>query len=373
MPGRTFASDDYRYGFNGKENDREWGESLIQDYGMRLYNPALCRFLSVDPISDKFVSLSPYQFAANSCIALIDLDGLEPASDAAFKRATDAVLQFSNNPDIAADIGAFIMIDKQGLANHLMNRLSAKGGNMNSPFYSCAPTAACYNLLLHDPEQYVKIFIELWTNGKANNGKIVASTELKKLTYPEDDMGNTLDMALIGSLRNAANLILPYEAAPQAKKETDKMLDEKLKNSTPSWQFKEIMERTGANVKVTQIGQNDVFSALSKGQRVVLYGYYGKFHTGDSGSDPNDRSIVEAMGGDHFITVSSIKEQANGSVTLRYWDHGEMSSEAPVNGKILDAMQSTSDGMMREVNFKSSSDLFKSFTKGYKITNNAKN
>ena len=59
MVGRTYANPsfggagggaDYRYGFNGKENDREWGESLIQDYGMRLYNPAVCRFLSVDPL-----------------------------------------------------------------------------------------------------------------------------------------------------------------------------------------------------------------------------------------------------------------------------------------------------------------------------------
>ena len=85
MVGRTFASEDYRYGFNGKENDREWGESLIQDYGMRLYNPALCRFLSVDPIARSFAMLTPYQFASNTPIMYIDIDGLEggPAEAAA--------------------------------------------------------------------------------------------------------------------------------------------------------------------------------------------------------------------------------------------------------------------------------------------------
>jgi RHS repeat-associated protein len=77
MPGRTFASEDYRYGFNGKENDREWGESLIQDYGMRLYNPALCRFLSVDPIAKSYPELTVYQFASNTPVWGIDLDGLE--------------------------------------------------------------------------------------------------------------------------------------------------------------------------------------------------------------------------------------------------------------------------------------------------------
>ena len=36
MPGRSFQSDKYRYGFNGKEVDNEVkGEGNLQDYGMR--------------------------------------------------------------------------------------------------------------------------------------------------------------------------------------------------------------------------------------------------------------------------------------------------------------------------------------------------
>ena len=80
MPGRKYssASANYRYGFNGKENDNEVkGEGNQQDYGMRIYDPRLGRFLSVDPISASYPMLSPYQFASNSPIAGIDLDGLE--------------------------------------------------------------------------------------------------------------------------------------------------------------------------------------------------------------------------------------------------------------------------------------------------------
>lgn len=37
----------YRYGFNGKENDNEVkGEGNQQDYGMRIYDPRLGKFLS---------------------------------------------------------------------------------------------------------------------------------------------------------------------------------------------------------------------------------------------------------------------------------------------------------------------------------------
>jgi RHS repeat-associated protein len=79
MPGRKFtAASSYRYGFNGKENDNDVkGEGNQQDYGMRIYDPRLGRFLSVDPITDDYPELTPYQFASNRPIDGIDLDGLE--------------------------------------------------------------------------------------------------------------------------------------------------------------------------------------------------------------------------------------------------------------------------------------------------------
>lgn len=79
IPGRTYSSNEkYRYGFNGKENDNEVkGEGAQQDYGMRIYDPRMGRFLSVDPITAKYSELTPYQFASNTPIQAVDLDGLE--------------------------------------------------------------------------------------------------------------------------------------------------------------------------------------------------------------------------------------------------------------------------------------------------------
>lgn len=56
MPGRKFAEDDlYRYGFNGKENDNDVkGEGNQQDYGMRIYDPRLGKFFSVDPLTEEY-------------------------------------------------------------------------------------------------------------------------------------------------------------------------------------------------------------------------------------------------------------------------------------------------------------------------------
>jgi len=69
----------YRYGFNGKEEDSsgEWGSKSHYDYGFRIYNPSIAKFLSVDPLTKSYPKLTPYQFASNRPIDGIDLDGLE--------------------------------------------------------------------------------------------------------------------------------------------------------------------------------------------------------------------------------------------------------------------------------------------------------
>ena len=80
MVGREFmqTNNQYRYGFNGKEKSNEvYGEGNVYDYGFRIYNPRLGRFLSTDPLIKSYPCYSPYQFAGNKPIAAIDLDGLE--------------------------------------------------------------------------------------------------------------------------------------------------------------------------------------------------------------------------------------------------------------------------------------------------------
>jgi len=79
QPGRQYtAGAGYRYGFNGKENDNEVkGEGNQQDYGMRIYDPRLGKFLSIDPLSRSYPMLTPFQFSTNSPVQNTDLDGKE--------------------------------------------------------------------------------------------------------------------------------------------------------------------------------------------------------------------------------------------------------------------------------------------------------
>lgn len=121
MPGRKYsiANTSYRYGFNGKENDNEVkGEGNQQDYGMRIYDPRLGKFLSVDPITKQYPELSAYQFASNRPIQGIDLDGKE-------------VLLVTGNIDgfylfAGGGIGGGFAIGREGLA--LYSAETIRGG-----------------------------------------------------------------------------------------------------------------------------------------------------------------------------------------------------------------------------------------------------
>ncbi|MCB0739287.1 MAG: hypothetical protein KDC92_17390, partial [Bacteroidetes bacterium] len=83
LPNRVYQADstgtgDYRYAFNGKEQDPEWdGNGNMYDYGFRIYNPRIAKFLSEDPLTSSYPWYTPYQFAGNMPIWAIDIDGLE--------------------------------------------------------------------------------------------------------------------------------------------------------------------------------------------------------------------------------------------------------------------------------------------------------
>jgi len=60
------------YTFSAKERDSETGLSY---FGSRYYSSDLGIWLSVDPMSDKYPSLSPYTYCANNPVRLVDPDG----------------------------------------------------------------------------------------------------------------------------------------------------------------------------------------------------------------------------------------------------------------------------------------------------------
>jgi len=74
QPGLTYNAGSYRYGFNGKEMDSEAkGTGNQLDFGSRIYDPRVGRWLSRDIVNKAFSS--PYTFSANDPANYLDPDG----------------------------------------------------------------------------------------------------------------------------------------------------------------------------------------------------------------------------------------------------------------------------------------------------------
>jgi RHS repeat-associated protein len=77
----------YRFGFNGMEQDDEVkGNGNSLDFGARIYDSRLGRFMSMDPMSRQFPFLTPFCFAANNPIRLIDSKGENPDDPVIFQK-----------------------------------------------------------------------------------------------------------------------------------------------------------------------------------------------------------------------------------------------------------------------------------------------
>src|SRR5690554_2541314 len=89
----------YRYGFNSMERDNEIkGKGNSYDFGARMYDSRLGRWLALDALSQKFPSESHYSSFRNSPILYVDKDGNEWVNAHTAKRK-ELEKQALNNPN----------------------------------------------------------------------------------------------------------------------------------------------------------------------------------------------------------------------------------------------------------------------------------
>jgi RHS repeat-associated protein len=76
MEGRSYVNGatDASYKFTGKERDVETNYDY---FGARYYDARIGRWLSKDPLAEKYPSLSPYTYCANNPMLFVDPDGKE--------------------------------------------------------------------------------------------------------------------------------------------------------------------------------------------------------------------------------------------------------------------------------------------------------
>ncbi|WP_438424960.1 RHS repeat-associated core domain-containing protein [Aquimarina macrocephali] len=73
----TIRGRKHNFGFNGKEEQNSLDFGML-DFGARNYDPALGRWMNIDPLAEFMPSFSPFSYAFDNPVLYIDIDGMLP-------------------------------------------------------------------------------------------------------------------------------------------------------------------------------------------------------------------------------------------------------------------------------------------------------
>ena len=168
MQGRSWTTGwgSYRFAFNGKEKDDEIkGAGNSYDFGARIYDPRIGRWLSLDPLQKKYPGQSPYNFCANNPIIFIDPDGREiiPVVNSSYNG--------TSNPETARDLAG---------TSHKVN-FSAKFNKTTKQYDIYASISIKYSSLFANSEAFELnnqgLYEETKIHEETHKDQIVAAIE----------------------------------------------------------------------------------------------------------------------------------------------------------------------------------------------------
>jgi RHS repeat-associated protein len=267
MDGRTIQGDFYRRGFNGMEKDDEVkGGGNSYDFGARMYDSRVGRWLTIDPLAANYPDVSPYLNVANNPLFFKDPDGKR-----IFIYYDSGKKDSDGNPIIKSyDYGSGLKLPKDKFVKETFKTLKKLEKN-NDPL-------GLINIIKNDTENHVAISLKTdWNSssfiievGQAilqdENGNIISTQGVK---LPPDLISWSPNTGLIdpsGTKRSSAARGLLHEIGHK---------------------FYNIFDPLGVNAKYTEIMNSENLTETEKQNQVSDLYNVGNFH------NPADKWIIE--------------------------------------------------------------------------------
>jgi RHS repeat-associated protein len=99
-----------KFGFGGKELQDELSLEWM-DFHARNYDPALGRWMNLDPLAEKMRRHSPYNYGFDNPIKYYDPDGMAPQDDYTFDKESG---MFTLVPNTESDTDRVVTLNEDG-------------------------------------------------------------------------------------------------------------------------------------------------------------------------------------------------------------------------------------------------------------------
>lgn len=285
------------------------------------------RFLSVDPLTKDYPELTPYQFASNTPILCIDLDGLEKAEPKEFEYA-ELTIGFSreeadNSPAIIDNGNKSQKDDSKTYSAHIpgisrkqyldgLQSLVQNPQGCESAGWSCGPTALAYTYLNYDPQSFAVACISLYDKGfwVSPSGKTLSVNESIRQTVKGE-----ADVEPLFKSTSFKYFVLSLRAL-ENKDGNMKKESSKYQGSRP-WTMRSMINTLGLEYSEKSGGSAfDFVNNNAKDNIFTIYlDNYGVHHFGDKSSG------FDRWFGIHYLVFTEPILKVSKDVTGRYWTH----------------------------------------------------
>ena len=173
--------------FSAKERDPETGLSY---FGSRYYSSDLSIWLSVDPMSDKYPSFSPYVYCANNPVKLVDPNGEEVTSpDGWIVNHTNKTLIWVN--DMGGDMCQYVggVVTSFNSRSDFINEYASNGYQIiieNNTRPNLSTSTSSSQDSPSSTGDYSKSFLDAATNaysGSASGWNNLSKSQQQKISY----------------------------------------------------------------------------------------------------------------------------------------------------------------------------------------------